>query len=405
MRRFHVSVSAGTTVCPEDILQGFLFCKSREAVNDMTEKKYMELAIELAEKGCGRVAPNPMVGAVIVKDGRIIGRGYHRVYGELHAEREALRDCTEPPEGADMYVTLEPCCHHGKQPPCTDAIIEAGIKRVIIGSSDPNPLVSGKGVGILREHGVEVVEGVMKEDCDRLNRVFFHYITTGRPYVVMKYAMTADGKIATHTGASRWITGEEARRRVHMDRNRYTAIMAGIGTVLSDDPLLTCRLDGGRDPVRIICDTEMRIPVDSAIVQTADHVPTIIAVSREGSAGKLDKKKALTDAGCEIMEVSLKKGHMDLEELIALLGERRIDSVLLEGGATLNWAALEAGVVDMVQVYVAPKIFGGRAAVSPVGGEGVSLPSEAVRLARPQVTFYGDDILLESEVLGKCSQE
>lgn len=366
---------------------------------------YMRLAMDLAKKGAGRVAPNPLVGAVIVKDGNIIGQGYHRKYGDLHAEREALGACTDSPRGADMYVTLEPCCHHGKQPPCTDAIIEAGIKRVIIGSSDPNPLVAGKGVEILRESGIEVVEGFLKEECDEINRVFFHYITTGRPYVVMKYAMTTDGKIATYTGSSRWITGEQARERVHRDRNRYTAIMVGIGTVLADDPLLTCRIEGGRDPVRVICDTGMRIPVGSQIVKTAGTVPTIIAVSREGTTGKHDKRKALCDAGCEILEVAFRKGHMDLEDLMVKLGERKIDSVMLEGGATLNWAALDAGVVNAVQTYIAPKIFGGKNAPAPVGGEGVGEPSEAFTLSRPRVVFEGDDILLESEVTGRCSRE
>lgn len=371
----------------------------------MAEEKYMKLAMELAEKGCGRVSPNPLVGAVIVKDGRIIGQGYHRKYGDLHAEREALKNCGGSPQDADMYVTLEPCCHYGKQPPCTEAIIEAGIKRVIIGSSDPNPLVAGKGVKILRENGIEVIEGFMEEECDRMNRVFFHFISSGRPYVVMKYAMTTDGKIATYTGESKWITGEKARERVHRDRNRYTAIMAGIGTVLSDDPLLTCRIEGGRDPVRIICDTGMRIPVDSRIVSTAKEVPTMIAVSMEGASGKQEKREALLKAGCEILEVPFKKGHMDLGELMKILGERNIDSVLLEGGATLNWAALEAGIVDMVQAYIAPKIFGGKHALSPVGGEGVAVPADAVTLAKPQVTVIGDDILLESEVVKRCSPE
>ena len=215
----------------------------------MNDQQYMRMALQLAEKGCGFVAPNPMVGAVIVKDGRIIGQGWHERYRGSHAERNALASCTESPRGADMYVTLEPCCHHGKQPPCVDAILEAGIRRVVIGSTDPNPLVSGKGIQILRENGVEVTENILQKECSALNEVFFHYIRTGRPFVVMKYAMTLDGKIAAYTGVSKWITGEAARNHVHQQRHRFTAIMTGVGTVLADDPLLTCRMEGGRNPL------------------------------------------------------------------------------------------------------------------------------------------------------------
>ena len=207
----------------------------------MNDMDYMRLALELADRGRGWTNPNPMVGAVIVKNGRVIGEGYHHRCGGLHAEREAFAACTGSPAGATMYVTLEPCCHHGRQPPCTEAILESGISRVVVGSGDPNPLVAGKGLEFLRAHGVEVETGVLQKECDALNHVFFHYIRIKRPYVVMKYAMTIDGKIATRTGASRWITGEEARRWVHQDHHRYTAIMAGVGTVLADDPLLTCR--------------------------------------------------------------------------------------------------------------------------------------------------------------------
>ena len=232
----------------------------------MTDTDYMRMALELAKRGMGRTSPNPMVGAVIVRDGQVIGQGWHARCGDLHAERSALKNCTEDPAGATMYVTLEPCCHQGRQPPCTEAVLAAGIARVVVGSDDPNPLVAGKGIGILRRAGVTVETGVLKEACDDLNRVFFHYIRTGRPYVVMKYAMTLDGKIATRTGASRWITGEAARRRVHEDRHRYSAIMAGVGTVLADDPLLTCRMEGGRNPIRVICDTHLRTPLTSRIV-------------------------------------------------------------------------------------------------------------------------------------------
>lgn len=226
----------------------------------MRDRDYMRMALEEAVKGEGWTNPNPMVGAVIVKDGRVIGKGFHERYGRLHAERNAIADCRESMEGATIYVTLEPCCHHGKQPPCTEAIIRERFARVVIGSDDPNPLVAGKGVRILREHGIQVDTGVEKEACDALNPVFFHYIRTGRPYVAMKYAMTADGKIATYTGASKWITGEAARQEVQKARHRYAGIMVGVNTVLADDPMLNCRLPGGHSPVRIICDTHLRTP-------------------------------------------------------------------------------------------------------------------------------------------------
>ena len=225
----------------------FLFFLS-EVTTPMTAQDYMALALDLARKGAGWTSPNPMVGAVIVKDGRIIGQGYHALCGELHAERAALAACTEDPAGATMYVTLEPCCHQGRQPPCTDAILAAGIAHVVVGSGDPNPKVAGKGLDILRAHGVKVTEHVLEAECRALNDVFFHYIRTGKPYVVLKYAMTLDGKLAAYTGASQWITGEEARRHVHTQRNRFRSILVGVDTVIADDPQLTCRIEGGPQP-------------------------------------------------------------------------------------------------------------------------------------------------------------
>lgn len=362
--------------------------------------EYMKLALELAEKGCGHVNPNPMVGAVIVKDNRIIGKGYHRCFGDLHAERAALADCSESTDGAEIYVTLEPCCHYGKQPPCTDAIIEAGIKHVIVGSPDPNPLVAGKGIKILRDHGIKVTQNVMRKECDELNYVFMHYMKTGLPYVVMKYAMTMDGKTAARTGEARWITGESARKNVHHDRNRYSGIMIGTGTLLADDPLLTCRLPGGRNPVRIICDSQLRTPLTSQIVRTAAHVPTIIATSSEDA----DRISSLKEKGCDVLIIPEKDGHLDLNELMRILGEMKIDSILLEGGSQLNWSALEAGIVNRVHTYIAPKLLGGKSAPSPVGGTGVSIPDDAFLLSEPKITVIDNDILLESEVI-RCSQE
>ena len=367
----------------------------------MEDLDHMRLAVELAKRGTGWTAPNPLVGAVLVKDGTIIGQGWHAKCGELHAERHALQNCTASPRGATLYVTLEPCCHQGRQPPCTDAILEAGIARVVVGSGDPNPKVAGKGLAILRAHGVQVTEHVLEAQCRALNEVFFHYIQTGKPYVVLKYAMTLDGKMAAYTGASQWITGEEARRHVHTQRNRFRSILVGVDTVLADDPQLTCRIPGGRNPLRIVCDTHLRTPLESRIVRTAREVPTILAV-----CGQRDRYAPYEAAGCRVWDLPCRAGHVDLEALMERLGAEQIDSVLLEGGGTLNWAALESGIVQRVQAYIAPKLFGGADAKSPVAGVGVELPAQAVGLQNTTVTQIGPDFLLESEVVhhvhGNC---
>lgn len=359
----------------------------------MTDEEYMRLALSEAVKGEGRVSPNPLVGAVIVRDGEVIARGYHHFCGGLHAERDALKNCEADPRGATMYVTLEPCCHQGRQPPCTEAVINAGIKRVVMGSGDPNPLVAGKGARMLQEHGIEVKQYVLEEECREINEIFFHYITTSTPFVTMKYAMTLDGKIATGTGLSKWITGEQSRLNVHKDRNKYTAIMAGSGTVLADDPELTCRIEGGRDPVRIICDTRLRTPLESRIVKTADKIRTIICTS-------VDDEKRLEPykiSGCDILTLPERGGHTDIPEMMRILGSEGIDSILLEGGGTLNWSVLKAGCVNKVQAYIAPKIFGGNAK-SPVEGEGVASPDEAFMLSGGKIFRFGDDIMIESRV-------
>ena len=361
--------------------------------NDMNDAEYMRLALALAEQGRGWTAPNPMVGAVIVKDGAVIGQGWHERYGEPHAERNALAACTADPAGATMYVTLEPCCHYGKQPPCVNAIIEHKISRVYVGSDDPNALVSGKGYQILRDAGIEVITHVLKEECDSLNPVFFHYIVNKTPYVVMKYAMTMDGKIATYSGKSKWITGEEARAHVMEQRNALTGIMVGSETVIKDDPALTCRRAGGRNPVRIICDSRLRIPMDSQIVRTASEVPTILATIQ--SEDQTDKKQKLIGAGVEIIETENVDGHVDLQELMRQLGARNIDGILLEGGGTLNESALKAGIVKEVDVYIAPKIFGGSAGYTPVGGMGVESPEEAYPFELGSVQRFGADIMLQ----------
>lgn len=375
----------------------------------MAEEQFMKRAIELAKQGAGWTAPNPLVGAVVVKNGRVIGEGYHRKYGELHAERNALAACTEDPAGATLYVTLEPCCHYGKTPPCTEIIIEKKIAKVVIGSRDPNPKVAGKGARILREHGIEVVEDYMREACDALNPVFFHYITTKTPYVVLKFAMTLDGKIATRTGASKWITGEAARNHVHQLRGRYAGILAGIGTVLADDPMLNCRIDGAHQPLRIILDSHLRIPMGSRLVRSAKEYPLLIVCNestrdREEGTNRIQK---LEEAGAKIWTLPEKNGHPDLNVLMQRLGEEKIDSVLIEGGGTVNEAALKAHIVHHVYAYIAPKIFGGEDAKTPVEGSGIRLPQECAKLRLAKITVLLNDMLLEYDVEGEteCSPE
>ncbi|MCI7124302.1 bifunctional diaminohydroxyphosphoribosylaminopyrimidine deaminase/5-amino-6-(5-phosphoribosylamino)uracil reductase RibD [Mogibacterium sp.] len=375
----------------------------------MAEEQFMKRAIELAKQGVGWTAPNPLVGAVVVKNGRVIGEGYHRKYGELHAERNALAACTEDPAGATLYVTLEPCCHYGKTPPCTEIIIEKKIAKVVIGSRDPNPKVAGKGARILREHGINVVEDYMREACDALNPVFFHYITTKTPYVVLKFAMTLDGKIATRTGASKWITGEAARNHVHQLRGRYAGILAGIGTVLADDPMLNCRIDGAHQPLRIILDSHLRIPMGSRLVRSAKEYPLLIVCNestrdREEGTNRIQK---LEEAGAKVWTLPEKNGHPDLNVLMQWLGEEKIDSVLIEGGGTVNEAVLKAHIVHHVYAYIAPKIFGGEDAKTPVEGSGIRLPQECAKLRLAKITVLLNDMLLEYDVEGEteCSPE
>ena len=363
------------------------------------EKEYMERAIELAKKGIGAVNPNPLVGAVIVKDGRIIGEGYHAKYGELHAERNAFANLTEDATGAEMYVTLEPCCHYGKQPPCVEAIVEHKIAKVYVGSDDPNEKVAGKGIKYLRDNGIEVETQVMKNECDEINPVFFHYITTGKPYVVMKYAMTMDGKIATYKGLSKWITGEEARNRVQHTRHQYKGIMVGIGTVIEDNPMLTCRLEGGRNPIRIVCDSNLSIPMDCNLVKTAKNIPTIVgAIEKQPTDEEyekyLSKLQALEKEGVQVISVKAVDNHIDLEDFMLKLGKQSIDGILLEGGGTLNYSALSSGIVNEVQMYIAPKIFGGKDAISPVEGIGVEAPDMCFGFDLKKVGKIDEDILL-----------
>ena len=330
-------------------------------------------------------------------------KGYHKKCGELHAERNAIASLTESAEGATIYVTLEPCCHYGKTPPCTEAIIEQKIKRVVIGSRDPNPKVSGKGIKMLQEAGIEVIEDFMREECDRLNPVFFHYITTKTPYVVMKYAMTLDGKIATKTGASKWITGEAARAEVQHMRHRYMGIMAGIGTVLADDPMLNVRVEGWKSPIRILCDSGLRIPLDGQIVKSAGKYRTIVAYA--DSENTEAKRKRLHEMGVETICCPDENNQVDLKKLMKYLGEEGIDSILLEGGGTLNDSALRAGIVQEVQAFIAPKLFGGMNSKTPVEGIGVRFPSEAVKLKCTDICQIGEDIRITCQGCGKEQEE
>lgn len=372
----------------------------------MPEEKYMRRAIKLAKKGSGHVNPNPLVGAVIVRDGEIIGEGYHECYGQLHAERNAIANAKKRGnslEGSTIYVTLEPCCHYGKTPPCTEAIIEEKIARVVVGSDDPNPLVSGKGFQMLREKGIEVIPHFLKEECDAMNHVFFHYIRTGTPYVAMKYAMTMDGKIACYTGDSKWVTGEESRAHVQTLRNHYKGIMAGIGTVLADDPMLNCRIEGGRDPIRIIADSHLRIPMDSQLVRTAGQQPLIVACLPDADE---EKAAQLQEKGVEVLRIpgvttaditEEQKEVISLPILMKELGARKIDGILLEGGGQLNESALQAGIVDRIYCYIAPKIFGGAQAKTPVEGQGLTRAADAWQFKRIGMQEFGQDILLEYE--------
>lgn len=368
----------------------------------LTDKDFMLRAIRIAKKAEGKTNPNPLVGAVIVKNNKIIAEGFHQKYGDLHAERNALKNCISKglsPEGSTMYVTLEPCCHFGKQPPCTQAIIDSKISKVIVGSQDPNPLVHGKGISFLKEHGIKVQEDFLKDECDKLNPIFFHYITKKMPYVALKYAMTLDGKIATKTGSSQWITNEKSRKFVHKLRNRYSSILVGIGTVLKDNPNLNCRLPNGSNPTRIICDSNLNIPIESNIVKTAKEIPTIVVCSKENS-----KKQILENMGIEVLCISDTNtidsedyNKINLNKLMKILAEKKIDSVLIEGGAEINYNALKSGIVNHIYAFVGSKVFGGNAK-TPFCGEGIKEVSESFSFHLEKTTKIYDDILLEYNI-------
>ena len=354
------------------------------------DESYMREALRIAEYARGRTSPNPLVGAVIVRDGTIVASGWHRAAGEPHAEIHALRMAGELARGATLYVTLEPCAHHGRTGPCAEAVIAAGLARVVVALSDPNPLVAGRGIHLLTAAGIEVTTGVCEDEARRQNEIFLKWVTTKRPFVTLKTAMTLDGKIASHTGASRWITGAAARARVHAYRNEYDAILVGIGTVLADDPSLTTRLEHGtgKNPLRIVLDSEARTPLDAKLVADG-AAPTIIVVSERADHRRVNLLRA---CGAEV--VTLGTQRVDIAALLDYLGAREITSLFVEGGAAVNWSLLAGGSVDKVHAFIAPMLMGGETAKTPIGGTGFDSPQTALRLHDMTVEQVGTDILV-----------
>jgi diaminohydroxyphosphoribosylaminopyrimidine deaminase/5-amino-6-(5-phosphoribosylamino)uracil reductase len=343
-----------------------------------TDEAWMRRALELAGRGRGHVEPNPLVGAVVVRDGRLVGEGWHQRYGQAHAEVNALAAAGEAARGSALYVTLEPCCHHGKTPPCTDAVLRAGIRRVVAAMQDPFPAVAGKGSALLRAAGVEVEVGVCESEGCQLNAPYLKLLAAGRPYVHAKWAMTLDGKIATRGGDSRWISNEESRRRVHQLRGRMDAIVAGIGTALADDPQLTARPPGPRTAVRVVLDSQGRLPPAGRLAGSARETPVLVVTA----AAPPEKVADLRERGCEVLALPGADGRVDVDALLAEMGRRRYTNVLVEGGAGVFGSFLDAGAIDEVHVFIAPRLTGGAAALTPVAGRGVEKIAEALRLGQ-----------------------
>ncbi|MGH4138898.1 bifunctional diaminohydroxyphosphoribosylaminopyrimidine deaminase/5-amino-6-(5-phosphoribosylamino)uracil reductase RibD [Clostridium sp.] len=358
---------------------------------------YMKRALELSKKAAGFVNPNPLVGAIIVKDNRIIGEGYHEYFGGPHAEVNAFANAIEEVEGATMYVTLEPCSHFGKTPPCADAIVKNKISKVVIGMIDPNPLVAGSGMEILRKNGIEVVTGIMNKEIMKTNEIFIKYITEKKPFCIMKTAMTLDGKIATFTGDSKWISNEKSRAYVHELRQMVSGIMVGIGTVLKDDPELTTRREGALslNPTRIIIDSKARIPIDAKILKCDESTKTIIVTTEFAQKSKIE---AIKEKGAKVIVTRSKNNWVDLKYLMTVLGEMGIDSILLEGGSTLNYSAINEGIVDKVITFISPKIFGGASGKTPVGGSGIEHVKDSIKLRDVEVSKFDEDIMIEGYV-------
>jgi diaminohydroxyphosphoribosylaminopyrimidine deaminase/5-amino-6-(5-phosphoribosylamino)uracil reductase len=355
-----------------------------------TDRHWMNRALELAERGRGHVEPNPLVGAVIVRDGKLVGEGWHQKYGQVHAEVNALAAAGQNAGGATLYVTLEPCCHHGKTPPCTDAVLAAGITRVVAAMSDPFPLVAGKGADQLQAAGVTVEVGICEPEARHLNAPYLTLVQKGRPYIHAKWAMTLDGKIATRSRDSKWISGEASRRVVHEIRGRMDAILVGVGTVLADDPRLTARGPHARVPARIVLDTRGRIPLECQLVVTARQVPTFVFTT---AAMPDAKREALMAHGCGV-EVVSGSPCLDPAEVLQRLGQWRYTNVLVEGGAGILGSFLDARVIDEVHVFIAPILAGGESALSPIGGSGVEKIAEALRLSKVEVELFDGDLYL-----------
>lgn len=361
------------------------------------DARFMRRALELAERGRGLTSPNPMVGAVVVVGDEIVGEGVHRAAGQPHAEIEALAASGSRARGATLYVTLEPCAHHGRTPPCAPRVVEAGIRCVVAAILDPNPLVSGRGLDILRAAGVEVTAGVLEPEAARLNRAFLVAMHEGRPHVTLKGAMTLDGKIADLHGTSKWITGEAARRRAHELRSESDAIVVGVETVLRDDPRLTVRLERPwpREPLRVVLDSLARTPVDARVISGGTPARALVAV---GSSAPDDRIRGLEAAGATVIRCPGPDGHVDPGAVLATLHAREVRAVLLEGGGEVHMALVDAGLVDRIAVFIAPMLVGGRAATSLLGGAGRPL-KDAVRLEAVEVSRFGPDLLIEADVV------
>ncbi len=354
---------------------------------------YMERALSLAAQGRGRTSPNPMVGAVLTRQGVIVGEGYHAYAGGDHAEVVALKAAGGAAREAVCYVTLEPCTHYGKTPPCAEALVKAEVTRVVVATYDPNPLVAGEGVRRLRDAGISVEVGLLQEEATRLNEAYFKYIRNRKPFVLLKAALSLDGKLATRTGDSQWITGEGARRRVHEMRNAVDAVAVGIGTVLRDDPMLTTRLEGqeGRDPLRVVLDSRGRLPLTAQLLRSGSH-PPLVAVGPRVPATRL---RRLKEAGADVTALPHGDGGLSLRDLLGELGRRKITSVMIEGGGRLATSALQAGIVDKLTVMLSPVLIGGEKAPTLLQGDGVEKLVEALHVTQLTVERLGQDVVLE----------